>query len=63
MTMVVRLSSGGDARVKAPFMMFKNGYRRYRIRVVPDKIDGGSYKTGRKGCIYYLVMQMWLQDC
>ena len=30
-TMVMRLPGGRDARIAAPFMIFKNGYRNYPI--------------------------------
>ena len=45
MTMVVRISSGRDAKIEA----FKNANRSYPIRGVPDDICGVSYRSGPKG--------------
>ena len=49
MTMVVRISGGCDAKMEAPFMVFKNANRSYPIRGVPDDICGVSYRSGPKG--------------
>lgn len=61
-TMVVRLTGGRDARIAAPFMIFKNGDRNYPIRGVPDNVPGAAYRTGPKGWMDTTVMPQWLSE-
>lgn len=51
MTMVVRITGGANAKIAAPFMIFKNKDRNYPIRGTPDDIPGVSYRTAPKGFV------------
>lgn len=61
-TMLVRLTGGRDARIAAPFMVFKNVGRHYPIRGVPDNVPGVAYRTGPKGWMDSIVMPQWLSE-
>ena len=62
MKMVVRLSSGRDARVESPFMVFMNKDRNYPIRGTPDDRPDVAYRTGSKGWMDTRVMPEWLSE-
>ena len=62
MTMVVRIIGGRDAKVEAPFMVFKNANRSYPIRGVPDGICGVSYRSGPKGWMDTKFMPEWILE-
>ena len=61
-TMMVRLTGGRNARIAAPFMVFKNGDCNYPIRGVPDNVPGVAYRTGPEGWMDTTVMPQWLSE-
>ena len=48
-TMVLRLRGGTNARLEAPFIIFKNRDSNYPMMNFPDNIEGISYRTQPRG--------------
>ena len=61
-TMVLRLIGGTNARLEAPFIIFKNRDRNYPIKNFPDDIDGVSYYTRLREWMDNNVFIQWLQE-
>lgn len=49
MTLVLRLTGGPNAKIQAPFFIFKNALGSYPINGTPDNIEGVSYRSQRAG--------------
>jgi len=49
MTLVLRLTGGPNAKIQAPFFIFKNALGSHPIGGTPDNIPGVSYRSQRAG--------------
>lgn len=49
MTMMAHFSTGRDAKIEPPLMIFKNKDRGFPVRSIPDTIGSLSYRCGPKG--------------
>ena len=58
--MVLRIKGGTNARLEAPFIIFKNKDSNYPMKNLPDNMDGVSYRTQPCGLIDNDVFLQWL---
>ena len=61
-TMMVRISSGVQARIEPPMLVFQNPNSSYPIRGVQDNVPGVCYRSGRKEWMDNRVFQAWLSE-
>ena len=61
-TMVLRLRGGTNARLEAPFIIFKNRDSNYPMMNLPDNFEGVSYRTQPCGWMENNVFLQWLQE-
>lgn len=62
MSMVLLLSGGPNAKLYAPFMIFKNALGSYPITGVPDDVEGVSYRTNPTAWMNREMFSKWLQE-
>ena len=61
-TMVLRLRGGPNARLEAPFIIFKNRNSNYPMMNLPDNIEGVSYRTQPQGWMDNNVFLQWVHE-
>eukprot|EP00171_Calliarthron_tuberculosum_P023739 IDg23739t1 len=62
MTMALRMTGGVDAKLEAPFLVFRHGKRTYPIQGSPDNVPGVSYRTQPSGWMDSKTFNMWLRE-
>lgn len=61
-TMVLRMTGGVNAKIEAPFLIFKNKQRNHPMRGTPDNVPGASYRTQPRGWMDAIVFNQWLRE-
>jgi len=62
MTMVVRISEGRQAMIKAPMLIFTNADSNYPIRGLIDDIPEMTYRTGLKGWMDQSLFPQYFEE-